>query len=271
MKTTFRLWRPLDAQFDAFVGFLLSNESSPPSPFPLLVTDDNFRRHDPWDAIALHHIFRDPWERKVTPTKPPERDVRSTGDYPELIAMWEEIEKVYQVDGAEQFEGRYSPTQDILVDLGILSLPAAEPDVAWDTEAGNPRSDVSSLLPAMTSASTDEQDWGKAEEQFLPESREQPCTSEGFLPPRAADVSMDDQKRNEAESWPALETREQPSSAEGISLDRTADISKDAPGQTQEQEQFPAEGCNKPDDSEGAPPARAEDDVVGKGKIEERF
>ncbi len=223
----------MDAQFDAFVGFLLSNERSPLAPFPLLVTDDNFRRHDPWDAIALHHIFRDPWERKVTPTKPPERDVRSTGDYPELEAMWTEMEKVYQVDNVEELEGRYSPTQDILVSLGILPPPETKPDGEGDTKAGNPKSDVSSLLPAMSPPSTDEQDRGKGQDQSPSVSREQPGASEDVPPARTADVSTDDQERNEG------------------------------------QEQSPAESCDKSGDSEVAAPTNAADSVVGKGKAEE--
>jgi hypothetical protein len=79
----------LDTHFNALVDFLLSTEPSPSPPFPILASDENVHRHDPWDAIALHQIFRYPWERRFPATKPPDtRDVRSTGDYPELAAMF---------------------------------------------------------------------------------------------------------------------------------------------------------------------------------------
>lgn len=53
---------------------------------------------DPWDAIALYHVFRDPWERRIPLQKPPERDVRSVGDYPELQEMFDQIEEAIRKD-----------------------------------------------------------------------------------------------------------------------------------------------------------------------------
>ncbi|KAK3898595.1 hypothetical protein C8A05DRAFT_47130 [Staphylotrichum tortipilum] len=101
--TTFRVWRLLDSKLNAFANFLLSTEPIPPSPFPILASDANLHRHDPWGAIALHHVFRDPWERKFPPTKPPEtRDVRSTGDYPELAAMFTQLEEASRELNTEQ-------------------------------------------------------------------------------------------------------------------------------------------------------------------------
>jgi hypothetical protein len=74
------------------VAFLLSETPPATSPFPILASDRNRHRHDPWDAIALHHIFRDPWERKFPLTKPEDtRCVVSTGDYPELEDMFDEL------------------------------------------------------------------------------------------------------------------------------------------------------------------------------------
>jgi hypothetical protein len=78
------------------ISFLLADNPSE-SPFPILPSQHNRHRHDPWDAIALHHIFRDPWERKVPPTKPEEtRDVRSVHDYPELEDMFEQLNAAAQ-------------------------------------------------------------------------------------------------------------------------------------------------------------------------------
>lgn len=91
------MWRLLDGQVNALTDFLLSPQPSPSSPFPILASDDNLHRHDPWDAIALHHIFRDPWERKIAPTKPDDgRDVRSTGDYPELAVLFTKLNEAWE-------------------------------------------------------------------------------------------------------------------------------------------------------------------------------
>lgn len=76
-------------------------------PLPLSATDDNRYRFDPWDAIALHHIFRDPWERRIPFEKPPERDVKSVGDYPELNDLMDAIKKLDErVDVADVEESR---------------------------------------------------------------------------------------------------------------------------------------------------------------------
>ncbi|AEO67481.1 uncharacterized protein THITE_2116365 [Thermothielavioides terrestris NRRL 8126] len=95
-RTTFRVWRLQDTQFDQMVDFLLSEDGSAPSPFPLLASSENRHRHDPWDAIVLHRVFRDPWERKVPPTKPEERDVVAAGDYPELDDMVNQVQLAVQ-------------------------------------------------------------------------------------------------------------------------------------------------------------------------------
>jgi hypothetical protein len=64
-----------------------------PGPFPILASQANKHRHDPWDAIALHHVYREPWERKFPSTKPvPTRDVRTAGDYPELDDMFDALQ-----------------------------------------------------------------------------------------------------------------------------------------------------------------------------------
>jgi hypothetical protein len=64
---------------------------------------------DPWDAIALHHVFRDAWERRVPLEKPPERDVRSSGDYPELQAMFDQVNDAIEKDEAVSAEVDTSP------------------------------------------------------------------------------------------------------------------------------------------------------------------
>jgi hypothetical protein len=61
--------------------------------------------------MVLHHIFRDPWERKVPSTKPEEtRDVRSVHDYPELEDMFEQLNAAAQeYDWAASMEQQAMP------------------------------------------------------------------------------------------------------------------------------------------------------------------
>ncbi|KAI0124080.1 hypothetical protein BJ170DRAFT_735807 [Xylariales sp. AK1849] len=96
---TFRVWRPLEDQFNPMLDFLLS-ENIPEleaTPFPMFATDLNRYRYDPCDAMAVHHIFRDSWERRNLAIKPEERDVRSAGDCPEILNMFENIDNALEL------------------------------------------------------------------------------------------------------------------------------------------------------------------------------
>ena len=79
---TFRVWRPIDDQFNSLINFLLAEDVPESSPFSLAATGMNVHRHDPWDAMGYYNIFRDPWERAIPEARPQSRDVYSTGDYP---------------------------------------------------------------------------------------------------------------------------------------------------------------------------------------------
>lgn len=62
-----------------------------------MATDNNLHRYDPWDAIARHHVFRDPWERKFPAVKPEDWGcTRNAGDYPELAAMYTQLFDAYE-------------------------------------------------------------------------------------------------------------------------------------------------------------------------------
>jgi hypothetical protein len=78
-------------QLDSLVDHLLKATDVNAFSLPLRATDENTCRFDHWDAIALHRIFRDPWERRIPLEKPPEKDVQSTGDYPELEAWLDAV------------------------------------------------------------------------------------------------------------------------------------------------------------------------------------
>jgi hypothetical protein len=67
-----------------------------------MASDENIHRYDPWEAIAQHHVFRDPWERKLESYKPETRDVRNTGDYPELASLFTDLDKASQPSGRHQ-------------------------------------------------------------------------------------------------------------------------------------------------------------------------
>lgn len=85
------------------VDYLLSGTSPDTFSLPLSATDLNSCRFNPWDAIALHRIFRDPWERRIPLDRPPEKDVRSTGDYPELESWFESISTTAETCQATTF------------------------------------------------------------------------------------------------------------------------------------------------------------------------
>ncbi|KFA60444.1 hypothetical protein S40285_08269 [Stachybotrys chlorohalonatus IBT 40285] len=96
-------------ELTVLVDFLLGKTSLDEFSLPLAATDENRYRLDPWDAIALYHVFRDPWERRIPLQKPAERDVRSTGDYPELQTWFGKIEETVQKADMLQ--------EEIIVDL----------------------------------------------------------------------------------------------------------------------------------------------------------
>lgn len=92
-SVTFRIYKLLDGQVEELLNFLLG--SSETSPLPILGNKQNRDRVDPDDAIDIHHIFRDRWEREV-PVRDywywrSRRDVQSALDYPELDDEMEAI------------------------------------------------------------------------------------------------------------------------------------------------------------------------------------
>lgn len=85
---TKRVWKILDDQETALFEFLGSEvPGNIPCPLPLPCEKTNLMRHDPWDAMALHHIYRDPWERTETPRKDYDGEYgrKTLLDYPEMV------------------------------------------------------------------------------------------------------------------------------------------------------------------------------------------
>lgn len=65
---TFRIYKLHDHQFDTLASFLSSPRppvSADTSVLPILGDLSNLDRVDPDDAIDVHRIFRDRWERKI--------------------------------------------------------------------------------------------------------------------------------------------------------------------------------------------------------------
>ncbi|KAK4247304.1 hypothetical protein C7999DRAFT_14649 [Corynascus novoguineensis] len=73
------VWRLLDSQFNDLTEFLLSEQPSA-APLPILPSEENEPRYNSWDAMAVHQIFRDPWERAISSERPEDRDCVAVGD-----------------------------------------------------------------------------------------------------------------------------------------------------------------------------------------------
>lgn len=98
---TVRVWKLTDGQLAELIQFLtsdsLDNSNIPNCPLPLRATRTNYRVDD-WDAMAIHRIFRDPWERKI-PEEKDESNIRlNTGDHPELENMFDLINSAPSYD-----------------------------------------------------------------------------------------------------------------------------------------------------------------------------
>lgn len=147
------------------VEFLLADQHPPRSPFPILATDENLHRYDPWYAIA-NHVYRDTWERHLPPKEIPDprhvRDVISTGDYPEHIEVFN---KIYaRAEGLSCYDSRGnlvptppspSPTPGLPLSEAQLRLLEEMAHPTLDDEANaacsgdEDRSDVNSLDELM--------------------------------------------------------------------------------------------------------------------------
>ncbi|KAF4958324.1 hypothetical protein FGADI_2490 [Fusarium gaditjirri] len=67
------IYPPTDQQFEQMIHFLLdegeTHDIASPHPFPILATSQNPWRWDPWEAMAHYNIYRDRFERKISPSK----------------------------------------------------------------------------------------------------------------------------------------------------------------------------------------------------------
>lgn len=99
-NVTFRVCQLLDDQQSALLAFLLAESEDAPAlyPLPILPGSQNRQRIDPVDAIPVHKVYRDEWERNTPqPSLRMQRFMRPRAknslDYPE-IDVDEEIERL---------------------------------------------------------------------------------------------------------------------------------------------------------------------------------
>lgn len=92
-EETVRVWKLVEKQLNELVVFLTANANAQgvPCPIPISCIRTSVERVDSWDAMALCHIYRDPWERRLTPQKNWERIRWNTFDYPEAVPVFDAI------------------------------------------------------------------------------------------------------------------------------------------------------------------------------------
>lgn len=64
-NVTYRVCQLLDEQQATLLHFMRDTENSTTCPLPVLPTEHNRNRINPEDAIPVHQIYRDPWERSA--------------------------------------------------------------------------------------------------------------------------------------------------------------------------------------------------------------
>ncbi|KAJ4230938.1 hypothetical protein FSOLCH5_004545 [Fusarium solani] len=83
------LYPPTKDQFDSLVRFLLSEpDEDIQCPLPIRGTDENRPRWHPWHAFSQYHIFRDWYEKKMSPDPPRPRCTLVLADWPEARDYW---------------------------------------------------------------------------------------------------------------------------------------------------------------------------------------
>lgn len=169
---TKRVWQPLEWQLRAMSNFLSTgrisdaaeqarmremellprqvrymSKSDWKSAFPFFCDVDNLERHDAYDALAYHHIYRDLWERRI-PTEKPPPTTQNTFDYPEVLALMEAV--------------IFDPTPDTVPRAEDLSWPmmpqngghskqlADEDESQADTKGFHLHADSTSESPALS-------------------------------------------------------------------------------------------------------------------------
>lgn len=103
---TWRVWQLLPEQRDGLLEFLLrepgsstDSTDSPDGPLPLMPSRANIVRIDPRDAIPVHKVYRDIWEREPPPKRLRMQEfmapcVVNSDDYPEMESAEDELKRL---------------------------------------------------------------------------------------------------------------------------------------------------------------------------------
>ncbi|POS75556.1 hypothetical protein DHEL01_v206060 [Diaporthe helianthi] len=107
--STWRAWQLLPEQQDTLVEFLLrepgyctDSTESPDGPLPLMPSRANIVRIDPVDAIPVHKVYRDIWEREPPPKRLRMQEfmtpcVVNSDDYPEMESAEDELKRLNEL------------------------------------------------------------------------------------------------------------------------------------------------------------------------------
>ncbi|RBQ70338.1 hypothetical protein FVER14953_08852 [Fusarium verticillioides] len=116
------IYPPTDRQFEQMIQFLLDDSESHDNPFPVLATPQNRWRWDPWDAMAHYNIYRDKFERKVSPSKG-KPCVLNSIDWPEIN------DDLYLINAMhERLEGKSVDEEEIAAAKeGITKITPSSP------------------------------------------------------------------------------------------------------------------------------------------------
>ncbi|KAF5725081.1 hypothetical protein FMUND_175 [Fusarium mundagurra] len=121
------IYPPTDQQFEQVIQFLLDESESHDNPFPVLATPQNRWRWDPWDAMAHYNIYRDRFERKISPSKG-KPCVLNSIDWPEIK------DDLYLINAMfERLEGKSVDEDEIAAAKeGITKITPSSP--LWSNE-----------------------------------------------------------------------------------------------------------------------------------------
>ncbi|KAF5670125.1 hypothetical protein FCIRC_9033 [Fusarium circinatum] len=125
------IYPPTDQQFEQMIQFLLdeteNHDTASANPFPILATPQNRWRWDPWDAMALYNIYRDRFERKISPSKG-KPCVLNSIDWPEIK------DDLYLINAMhERLEGKSVDEDEIAAAKeGLTKITPSSP--LWSSE-----------------------------------------------------------------------------------------------------------------------------------------
>ncbi|KAI1258362.1 hypothetical protein F5Y18DRAFT_413908 [Xylariaceae sp. FL1019] len=131
------VYPPTAVQHRTLIRFLLSDSAKEQSPLPLLDSDDNRPRYEPYDAFKYFHIFRDRYETVLPPVRKVKHTIRTT-DFPEIndfrYICQEEMKRL----AGESIDEEQVAAAKERMKLISPSSPHWNGPRPWDCEQGGP-------------------------------------------------------------------------------------------------------------------------------------